>query len=299
MKRLCAVAVVGLTALAGLVPAAAAATKTTAVNMVALGDSYASGTGAGDYFPGTEGSCWRSRNALPEVVAGALRQRGAQVNLTNVTCSGAATADLSTTFKGQAPQLDALRPDTTLVTLGIGTNDVGFAQYGGLCIQADCSGAPTDALIDRLPAMREAVGKLLADIKARSPHAKIVMTAYGAQLSAGANAPDVQHDPVCGEGVFTAQERVDGNRAARAIDANLRVAALIGQLTGIKVKFVSPYTNSRDLTPEFAGHSLCEAKTSFYRGFDALAPGQEGPEAVFHLNRAGQAALAGLAARKV
>jgi lysophospholipase L1-like esterase len=298
MKRLCVVAIAGLAALAGLAPAAAAA-RTTAVNMVALGDSYASGTGAGDYFPGTEGACWRSRNALPEVVAGALRERGAQVKLTNVTCSGAATADLSTTFKGQSPQLDALRPDTTLVTLGIGTNDVGFAQYGGLCVQSDCSGAPTDALMERLPAMRAQVEKLLADVKARSPRAKIVLTGYGAQLSPAANAPDIQHDPVCGDGIFTPKERVDGNRAARAIDLNLRYAALIGQLSGIKVKFVSPYTNSRDLTPEFAGHSLCEAKTSFYRGFDALAPGQEGQEAVFHLNKSGQAALAGLALRKV
>lgn len=298
MRKLCAVAIVGLTALAGFAPAAAA-TKTTAINMVALGDSYGSGTGAGDYFPGTAGSCWRSRNAVPEVVAGALRARGSQVNLTNVTCSGAATADLSTTFKGESPQLGALRPNTDLITLSIGTNDVDFAQYGGLCIQADCAGAPTDALIGRLPAMRQRVEDLLVTIKARSPRAKIVLTGYGAQLNEGPNAPDVPLDQVCADGVFSAQERVDGNRAARGIDANLRVAAFIAQLRGVKVRFVSPYVNSRDLTPEFAGHSLCEAKPTFYRGFDALAPGQEGPEAVFHLNKNGQAALAGLALRKV
>jgi lysophospholipase L1-like esterase len=299
LKRTLAVAAVGLSALTGLTPVAMAHDNAATVNMVALGDSYGSGTGAGDYFPGTEGSCFRSRNSAPELIAGTLRNRGANVQLANVTCSGASTADLRQTFKGQPPQLNALRPDTTLVTLSIGTNDVNFADYGGLCIQADCSGPATDTVINQTFTMRQKVTNLLVDIRNRSPRANVVVTGYGTQLTEGKNAQGIQLDPVCADGVFTPQERVDGNRAARAIDLNLRVAVLLAQLRGVRSTFVSPYTNSFSLAPEFAGHSLCESGTPFYRGFDALAPGQEGPEAVFHLNKAGQAALASLASRRI
>lgn len=57
---------------------------------------------------------------------------------------------------------------------------------------------------------------------------------------------------------------------------------------------MSPFADSARLHPSFAGHSLCEDKAPYYRGFDALAEGQEGPDAVLHLNKEGQAALADL-----
>jgi lysophospholipase L1-like esterase len=295
MRRSSVVAVfaaVLATGFAVVSPAAAEGDKP--VDMVALGDSYGSGTGAGDYEPGTENVCWRSRNALPEVVAAGLRARGKTVNLTNVTCSGATTASLRETFKGQPPQLSALRKDTTLVTLSIGTSDVDFAGYGGLCIQGDCSGPATDALIAKLPGMRQNVERLIAEIKKLSPRARIMLTGYGSQLTSGPNAPDVPLDPICADGIFTPQERVDGNRVARLLDLNLRRAAY-----GSYSLFVSPYINSQRLNPAFVGHSLCEAGAPYYRGFDALAPGQEGPDAVLHLNKPGHAALAAIALRAV
>ena len=64
--------------------------------------------------------------------------------------------------------------------------------------------------------------------------------------------------------------------------------------------YVSPYQkNSVDLRQSFVGHSLCQEGAPYYRGFDALAPGQEGAEAVLHLNKAGQSALADLIVREV
>jgi hypothetical protein len=99
--------------------------------------------------------------------------------------------------------------------------------------------------------------------------------------------------------VFSDEERVEGNNVSSALDVTLRLATLAAKAHRVDVQFVSPYTNSVNLQPEFAGHSLCESAPQFYRGFDALAPGQEGPDAVLHLNQPGQAAMADLIQRKV
>jgi lysophospholipase L1-like esterase len=269
------------------------------LSMVVLGDSYASGTGAGDYQSGTAGNCWRSDNSYAEVVAGQLTAAGRKVALTDVACSGAETADLSQSFKGEPPQLQALKANTDVVFLTIGTNDVDYAAYGGLCLQGDCTGAPTQQILGRLPAMGDSVAKLLGTIKSLSPHAKLVLTGYGRQVTIGDNAPDVQVDAACGAGLLTSDERVQGNSVASGIDATLRAAVTTAKGSGVDVTYVSPYTDPTTVGPVFAGHSLCEAKPSFYRGFDALAPGQEGQEAVFHLNKDGQAALASLIRQKV
>lgn len=275
--------VVALAVAGCVVGAAPAQAEAQSLDVVALGDSYGSGTGAGDYLDGTgvQNGCWRSGNSYSETLVERLRADGTPVSFTNVTCSGATTADLRRSFKGQAPQLDALIEGTDVVLLSIGTNDIDYAAYGGLCIQADCSGAATQAVLAKLPGMGRNVAALLAEVKARSPRAKVVMTGYGSQLTAGANVPDVPLDPICGAGVFTSQERVDGNRVADQMDTTLRQTA---QQAG--VTFASPYDSS------FAGHALCESAQPYYRGLEALAPGQEGAEAVLHLNEAGQSALA-------
>jgi hypothetical protein len=282
-------------AVAGVVLGAAPAQAGTtwSLNVVALGDSYGSGTGAGAYLDGTgvANGCWRSANSYSEVLVARVRAVGIPVSFTNVTCSGAATADLRQTFKGEPPQLDALRPDTHVVFLSIGTSDIDFAGYGLVCVTADCSGAPSQAEIAELPGMGQNVAALLGEIKTRSPWAKIVMTGYGSMLTAGENAQGVPLDPICDPGFFSSQERVDGNQVTSALDATLRRTAWQAGAA-----YVSPYLkNSVDLQPAFAGHSLCQAGEPYYRGFEALAPGQEGVEAVLHLNQAGQTALADLA----
>jgi lysophospholipase L1-like esterase len=73
----------------GLTPALAAPRP---VKIVALGDSYTSGNGAGFYY-GPEG-CYRSRAGWVEQYAAGLRGAGYQVNLINRACSGAETKDI-------------------------------------------------------------------------------------------------------------------------------------------------------------------------------------------------------------
>ncbi|KJK46894.1 hypothetical protein UK23_22035 [Lentzea aerocolonigenes] len=266
----------------GIAPTAHAARP---ASLVLLGDSYASGTGAGAYQDGTAGNCWRSNNSYGEQVAARLRAQGRLRSLTNVTCSGAATADLSRPFKDRPAQLDSLRRDTDVVLLSIGTNDIDYADYGGTCIQADCAGAPTEAILAKLPAMGRNVSALLTEIRKRSPYARVILVGYGRQVSTSDNPPGATLDPVCGDGILTAAERREGNKVADGLDATLRsTAAHKG------VVFASPFA----YPDRFDGHALCEAGTPYLRGFDALAPGQEGPEAVFHPNQQGQAALATL-----
>lgn len=292
LKRLPIAALAAFAAITAMAPAASA--QIGPLHVVAMGDSYASGTGAGDYQAGTEGNCWRSNNSYSEQIVARVRARGQSVQFTNVTCSGAATSDLYKDFLGQGPQLDALQVDTNVVLLTIGTNDIGYAAYGGLCIQGDCSGAPTQAITAKLPDMAKNVGRLFKDIHARSPHAKIVLSAYGSQLSPDANAAG-KLDPICDDAVFSAQERTEGNAVASQLDKTLRDTVSRARAYGVDTAFVSEYAaDSVHLNRAFAGHSLCQAGTPFYRGFDALAPGQEGPDAVLHLNKDGQTALADL-----
>lgn len=285
MRRTVVVLTAVLAAL-GIAPTANAARPT---SLVVLGDSYASGTGAGAYQDGTAGNCWRSNNSYGELVAARLRASGRLGSFTNASCSGAATADLSRPFKDRPAQLDSLRRDTNLVLLTIGTNDIDYAAYGGTCVQADCTGAPTEAILAKLPQMGRNVTALLTEIGKRSPYARIVVVGYGRQVSTSDNPPGATLDPICGEGILTSAERREGNKVADALDATLRSAVRAARPHAFAT-FVSPF----DRPDTFAGHALCEAGAPFLRGFDALAPGQEGPEAVFHPNQQGQAALATL-----
>lgn len=286
VKRTIVVLTAVLAAL-GITPVAGAAYST---SLVVLGDSYASGTGAGSYQDGTAGNCWRSNNSYGEQVANRLREEGRLGSFTNVSCSGAATADLSQPFKDRPAQLDALKRDTGLVLLTVGTNDIDYATYGGICVQADCTGAPTEAILAKLPQMGGNVTALLTEIGKRSPYARVVVVGYGRQVSTSDNPPGAVLDPICGEGILTTAERGEGNKVADGIDATLRSAVTEAARKGVKATFASPF--SRPGT--FDGHALCESGTPFLRGFDALAPGQEGPEAVFHPNQQGQTALASL-----
>ena len=272
-------------------PAANAGTHRS-LQVVALGDSYAAGTGAGDYEPGTDGVCYRSANSAAAVVVSDLRSRGKKVDFANVMCSGAAIPDLSTAFKGEAPQLDSLKTTTDLVLLTIGGNDVSFADYAGFCIQADCTGSRL--VLDQLPSMTTELTALLGEIKHRSPRARVVLGGYGRAFSPAANAPDVPLDPICGDGILTLPERAEGAEVSKGVDRAIRDGVRAARRDGVNAVYASAYTDGGTLRAEFEGHSACQAGTPFYRGLDALAPGQEGPVAVLHPSKAGQAAFAKL-----
>jgi lysophospholipase L1-like esterase len=154
--------------------------------LLALGDSYSSGEGAGDYEPGSDtddNTCHRSRNAWPVLLA---EQRRLRIQ-PSLACSGATLTDLMSGRSGGQPerrrsQLSRIAGDANVITVTIGGNDLGFREVLENCIAADCvttyhrpSGDVLDARIDdlarRLPAAYRA-------IQAAAPKARVVVVDY-------------------------------------------------------------------------------------------------------------------------
>lgn len=185
------------------VMAADAGTPTTGLNYVALGDSYSAGYAlepiTGQPVPG----CGQAAANYPHQVAAALG-----LNLTDVTCSGAVTANIidtpQVTPAGTAPvQSDALSASTDIVTVTIGGNDLGFATIAETCA-ADSALGPTilttadpdpvancksvyypnggtDSLAAKIQnTVAPAISNTLADIRAKAPNAKIFVVGYPA-----------------------------------------------------------------------------------------------------------------------
>lgn len=102
---------------------------------MALGDSYAAGLGIPDRAGGAAG-CRQSSSSYPYLVAWSLR-----LELTDMSCSSATITSLSATEAtgdGTNPaQLSAVSSATTLVTLGIGGNDVGWTSVIARCAEMD------------------------------------------------------------------------------------------------------------------------------------------------------------------
>lgn len=156
---------VAVAVLAGFVASAPA--EAAAVNYVALGDSYSSGVGAG----GESGSCERSAHAYPQLWTTAHSPASFQF----VACSGATTADVS------ASQISALSSSTTLVSITIGGNDVGFAQ-----IMIDCNLYSDATCVNEIDAAENTartqlpgwLDALYGQIRSHAPSAKVVVLGY-------------------------------------------------------------------------------------------------------------------------
>jgi len=160
---------------------------------VALGDSYTSSPKTGSPS-GTPPGCDRSANNYPHLVSAQLKP----AEFVDVSCSGAVTDDMTTsqpTHSGtNPPQFNALNSATTLVTLGIGGNDVGFIGLAGDCATVHPNGSPCkdrltagghDQLADRTAAAAVRVADLLEKIHAKSPKARIVVVGYPTVLPDG------------------------------------------------------------------------------------------------------------------
>jgi hypothetical protein len=195
-------------------------------NYVALGDSYSSGTGAGDYDP-SSGSCNRSRNAYAELWAAAH----ATSSFKFVACSGATTATVA------SGQLGALSGSTTLVSMTVGGNDAGFSDVMQTCVlhsTSTCQSAVASAegfMKATLPGRLDA---LYGKIRAKAPDARVVVLGY----------PHLYKIVNVCVGLSNTK-RTALNGAADVLDGTIRAAAGRAGFT---------WSDVRD---EFAGHELC------------------------------------------
>ncbi|HXH80898.1 SGNH/GDSL hydrolase family protein [Nocardioides sp.] len=196
---------------------------------VALGDSYASGTGTRSYISdGT--TCQRSTQAYPSLIASA---RGYALNFR--ACSGARISDVTNT------QLSALTTATNYVTIAVGGNDAGFASVLTECAKpwwlSNCDARINTAqsfINNTLPAQLDA---LYASIRAKAPAAKVVVVGY----------PRIFNGEDCN--AFTWFSPAEESRLNQTADLiNARTAAVA---TARGFSFADP-------TSRFVGHAVCD-----------------------------------------
>jgi lysophospholipase L1-like esterase len=206
------------------------------VRYVALGDSYAAGTGAAD-DTAAKGGCARSADAYPEQYAA----QHAHASFVSEACDGATTAGVL------SGQVQALSARTTLVSLTVGGNDAGFSHVMQTCVlqfwDSACQGAVSaaDAFIaGTLPGRLDAT---LQAIRARAPAAKVVVVGYP-------DLYDLSQSPGC-LGLSTAK-RTALDDGADALDRALSAAA---------ARHGAAFA---DVRGEFAAHEICDSSSWLY-----------------------------------
>ena len=148
----------------------AAPAQAAGVSYVALGDSYSSGVGAGNYTTDS-GSCDRSTNAYSYL----WKTAHSPASYVSVACSGATTASVDSS------QLSALNSATTLVSITVGGNDVGFASIMQTCVlqgTSACVTAVNNAETKARGTLAGLLGGTYSRIRSDAPNARVVVLGY-------------------------------------------------------------------------------------------------------------------------
>lgn len=253
-------------ALAGLALLATAGCAHTSLppraHYVALGSSYAAGTAIGGIKPGSPQRCGRS----PVNYAALLAQR-LGLDLADASCGGAMTTHLLGTWDELPAQLATLRPDTALVTITVGGNDVGFVRN---LFAASCDGGPDCA--QPMPvteqdwaAMEQGLRQIVAKVRLQAPRARIVF---------------VDYLTVVPEGRTCAALKLDEAEARSAVASAQRLARLTAEVAHSAGASLLPASRLS------ASHTACDADP-----WSVASPGSA-PGTPWHPNAAGHAAVA-------
>ena len=232
-----AVLTAGAAALPALAVAAPAAGQSS-VKYVALGDSYSSGVGAGNYYS-SSGSCDRSANAYSVLWADA----NAPASYVSVACSGATTSTVISS------QLSALSASTTLVSITVGGNDVGFTNVMETCVifsTSSCVSAINTAEGEMTADLPGEMNNVLAAIAARAPNARIVVLDYPRLYDLARSSSCIG---------LSNTDRTDLNQGADELDGQIQAAA--GRYHDVFA----------DVRSQFAGHQICDS-SSWLRSVD-------------------------------
>lgn len=240
---------------------------------VALGSSYAAGPGLGPLAPGSPFVSQRTVNGYPEQLARILKAP----SFANMTSSGSTIEQVL--HGGQwmlGPQIDVLGPDTRLVTLTAGGNDIGYVgdlaamayrNHGGLlgAVAAAQWRGRTAASQQGFAALGRTFQATLRAIHLRAPLAQIVVVTYPAILPESGTCPPLaitspQADRLRRVAALLAQAT---REAAAKVGATLVDMALP---KGHDVCSARPWVNGfhprtgADFHPNFAGaHATAEA----------------------------------------
>jgi lysophospholipase L1-like esterase len=205
-------------------PSAQAAT----VNYVALGDSYSSGVGTANYDPAS-GSCLRSPQSYTSLWAGGHTV----TSFRSVACSGATTADVL------ANQISALNSGTTLVTITVGGNDVGFADVVSTCqlgSDATCATAVNNATTAANTTLPAKLDQTYTAVRSAAPNAQLIVLGYPRLFELVSS---------CGLFGMSLAKRTILNGAA-----NTLAGVIAGRVAAAGATFV-------DVRSIFTGHGIC------------------------------------------
>ena len=238
---------------------------------VALGDSYT----AAPLVPVTDlaDGCFRSDSNYPRLVAARLR-----ADLTDVSCSGADTADVirrpqHLSYGGEQervpPQIRAVGARTDLVTVGIGGNDQGlFRTLVETC--TDAAGADCGDLVDErlggvgaaLTQVGRHVTRVLRTVARRAPKAEVLLVGYPRLVSEGRSCRALPADAPDREFLGGVEKRLAGTLAAAADRAGAGFVDMYSLSKGHEVCSKDPWVNGRttDQRRAVAFHPFAEGQ---------------------------------------
>jgi lysophospholipase L1-like esterase len=168
------------TALDAPAPAEVAVAAAAGLSYVAMGSSFAAGPGINPVQAGSgAAACARSSNNYPSIVA---RTIGAA--LTDVSCSGATTANVLTDSQsGQPPQISAVTGTTQVVTATIGGNDVNYlGSLGAYTCQSSggtgCATVDRNAIDRTFPLLTGRIQNVVNAVHTAAPGARVYLVNY-------------------------------------------------------------------------------------------------------------------------
>lgn len=221
------------------------------IDYVALGDSYTAGTGAGaaERPPGLD--CWQSHPGYVDLLR---RTRDVKL-LANAACHGSVLSELSPTYDREIytptvrEQIEflvksrALSPETELVSITAGANDLGFSAVLGACAfdsQEACAAIVGRATSPKaLSFLTASLIQTYAAIHEAAPSARIAVLGY-----------PLLFDPSSSSAPIPMANQILMNQATLTVNTTIAAAAgTANALYGTDAQYV-------DLTARFSGHAV-------------------------------------------
>lgn len=208
--------------------------------IVAIGDSFTAGLGAGDYRIGANG-CRQSQRSVARLLA--IRSRRLLIDL---SCPDARLASAPPGPLHLDHQIARVPSDAAFVVVGAGGNDLGFATVTGPCLIAGSSTCRTalEVAVMRLPQITRDLTRALLHVRRQAPRAHVIAVGYPAL---------VRDTPMCT--LWLGRERVRWILNAQdALESAIRTAAV---RAGVRYA---------DWPPTGRYRTLCDAEPWFVTG---------------------------------
>jgi lysophospholipase L1-like esterase len=193
---------------------------------VGLGSSIASGFG----ISVQSASCGRSNRDYAQLIAAKYK-----LDLVDVSCGAALISHVVDEPQGDnPPQIEAVTPDTKLITVAVGGNDI---AYNGTAVGCGdpaivCTASPD--LDAKLASARTELADMLDRLEAAAPKAKIVFVTYPREVPRAGNCPEL---------AFTDDEAAIVRSMGKQLEA---MFVAVAKRRGIV--FVDPYVARGDHT---------------------------------------------------